>query len=231
MLAAMRFLLLSSVLLAAVATTSPQPLRATPADGATPAGQSPASSQPAKPPGEIAKIRAADSYAIYSLLLPGQPFSSMAPNQTTRWAIAATTVNFNDMNPRIAPQGLLQPPPGNEKAFHQAVRDFEIRRFERLTLQPKFQVNHAYDLLSADQVAALRAAKSSPDPGSQLQSRFASYPGVTFFSEVYFDATQQAALVYMSNWCASLCAQGQWIYLEKRNGQWQRMSGITRPGA
>jgi hypothetical protein len=224
MLAAMRPVLLASLLLVAGSAVAPAAIHPQPPQ-ATSAGES------TKKPEDIAKIRAADSYAIYSLLLPGQPFSSMAPNQTTRWAIAATTVNFNDMNPRIAPQGLLKPPPGSEKAFQQAVRDFESRRFEHLTLEPRLQVNHAYDLLSADQVAALRAAKSSPDPGSQLQSRYASYPGVTFFSEVYFDAAQQAALVYMSNWCASLCAQGQWIYLEKRNGQWQRRSGITRPGA
>ena len=56
--------------------------------------------------------RTADSYAIYSMLMPGQPFSSMSPSQTTRWAIAESTVNISDMNPAVPPDGQLTPPPG-----------------------------------------------------------------------------------------------------------------------
>src|ERR1700743_2475338 len=60
--------------------------------------------------------RASDSYAIYSLLMPGVPFDGMSPDQASHFAVAGTTVNINDMNPAIPPEGQLQPPPGNEKA-------------------------------------------------------------------------------------------------------------------
>ena len=36
----------------------------------------------------------ADSYAIYSLLMPGVPFAGMSPNQAPHLAIAGTTVNI-----------------------------------------------------------------------------------------------------------------------------------------
>ncbi|MDQ1451001.1 MAG: hypothetical protein QOK38_867, partial [Acidobacteriaceae bacterium] len=78
--------------------------------------------------------RASDSYAIYSLLMPGVPFDSMSPEQASHFAIAGTTVNIDDMNPAIPPDGQLQPPPNNEKAFREAVQDFHTRRYERVQL-------------------------------------------------------------------------------------------------
>lgn len=175
--------------------------------------------------------RAADSYAIYSLLMPGWLFRNAAKGNATRWAIAKQTVTFAEMNPRIDPRGALKPPSGNEKGFHQAVQDFELHQNLRYTLQPKLSFGHAYDLLDAQQIHELREAKSSIAPDSRLQSRYAAYPGVTFFSAVYFSNDQKAALVYMNDWCGVLCSQSEWIFLEKKNDHWQRMSGITVPGA
>lgn len=182
-------------------------------------------------PYEISPSQAADTYVIYSLLIPGKLFDSAAREKTSRWAIAKQTVTFSEMNPRIDPRGALKPPPGNEKGFHQAVQDFELLKNMSFTLQPRLHLDRAYELLDAAQVRELREAKSSLAPDSQLQSRYAAYPGVTFFSAVYFSGDQDAALVYRNDWCGVLCNQGEWIYLEKKNGRWQRMSGITVPGA
>jgi hypothetical protein len=49
--------------------------------------------------------RAADSYAIYAVLIPGEPFKSLPPDQARQWAIADTTVSIADMNPAIPPDG------------------------------------------------------------------------------------------------------------------------------
>jgi hypothetical protein len=171
--------------------------------------------------------RAADSYAIYSLLMPGVPFDSMSPEQAPRLAIAATTVNINDMNPAIPPEGQLQPPPNNEKAFREAVQDFQTRRYERVQLEHQLKLDRPYTLLSADDVAELRNSLAGIDPGSQLKDKWAGYPGITYFSEVYFNTSRTAALVYMNNFCANLCANGQWIYLEKQDNQWVRRSGLN----
>jgi len=170
--------------------------------------------------------RAADSYAIYSLLMPGAPFDSMGSVQSQSWAIADTTVSITDMNPAIPPQGQLQAPDDHPKRFQEAVRDFETRKYQRLQLTDHFQLSQTHKLLNSSQVDELRRAKTAVDAGSDLQSKYAAYPGVTFFSEVYFNSNHGAALVYMNNWCANLCQQGQWIYLEKQNGSWVRRSGI-----
>jgi hypothetical protein len=170
--------------------------------------------------------RAADSYAIYSLLMPGAPFDSTGSVEAQQWAIADITVSISDMNPAIPPRGQLQPPEDHPKRFGEAARDFEARKYQRIQLADHFHLSQPYKLLNSSQVDELRRAKTAVDAGSDLQSRYAAYPGVTFFSEVYFSASHNAALVYMNNWCANLCQQGQWIYLEKQNGSWVRRSGI-----
>lgn len=175
--------------------------------------------------------RADDSYAIYSQLMPGDSFARMAPEMNAHWAIAEITVNENDRNPAIAPQTQLKPPPENPRGFEEAVQDYEAHKGLRIQLtKPPFHVDHDFSLLSPQQVDALRAAKSGPQVSSQAQARWAGYPGITFFSEVYFDSRHRAALVYMNNWCAHLCASGTWIYLEKHGGNWVRRSGVVAPG-
>lgn len=176
--------------------------------------------------------RAADSYAVYSLLMPGQPFDGMSPSQTSRWAIADSTVNITDMNPAVPPDGQLTPPPDNPKAFEEALQDYESRKYERFRLNSKrFKLSHPFALLNDEQVSELREARSSTTATSELKSRYTGYPGITFFSAVYFNHARTAALVFMNNWCANLCAAGQWVYLEKKGGHWVRRSGISRGGA
>lgn len=176
--------------------------------------------------------RADDSYAIYTQLMPGDEFARMAPDQNLHWAIAEITVNEQDRNPAIAPQTQLKPPPENPRGFREAVEDFETNKDLRIELtKPPFHLDHDFSLLTPQQVAELRAAKSAPQITSQAQAQWTGYPGITYFSEVYFDSRHRAALVYMNDWCAHLCSSGTWVYLEKHGGQWVRRSGIVVPGA
>ena len=158
--------------------------------------------------------RAEDSYAIYAALMPGPTLASLPAEQGATWAIAEVTVNEEDRSPRIPPQGQLKPPPENPKGFDEAVRDYEANRYTRIQLTKEaFHLEHAFALVRPE------------------RAKNAGYPGVTYFSEVYFDTKHRAALVYMNEWCANLCASGTWVYLEKHGGQWQRRSGIVAPGA
>lgn len=170
-------------------------------------------------PQPIPVERAVDSYAIYALLTPGAPADKIAPTQIHNWGLADTTVNITDMDPAVPPDGELKAPPENPRAFNEALRDFGMHRFQRFLLDadsshPKLTLS----LLNGQQVNNLR---QSPPVDS----------GITFFSGVYFNSTQNAALVYVNDWCANLCAAGQWVYLEKQNGQWVRRSGILAKGA
>jgi hypothetical protein len=169
--------------------------------------------------------RLQDSYEIYSLLLPGQLLRTMDSTQTQRWAIAGTTVSAADINPALAPEAALQPPREHPKLFQDAVQDYNARKNQRLSLMRNFQVDRPYVLLAPSEVAEFQSVRVSMNPSSTLKDKYNGIPGITYFSEVYFNPTRTGALVYMSDWCGNLCAQAEWIYLEKKNGQWVRRSG------
>lgn len=159
---------------------------------------------------------AADSYAIYSLLLPGGSLDMISPTKARSWAVADTTVNITDMNPAVPPGAQLKDPPDNKEAFEQALRDFKIRQYERFHLTASGFSGSKPDLIDQQRVQEIR------DSGQG---------GIVFFSAVYFNDNNTAALVFVNTWCAHLCSAGQWVYLEKQGGQWVRRSGLTVPGA
>ncbi len=166
-----------------------------------------------------------DIYAIYSLLMPGAVFANLGASQNQRWAIADTTVNIDDMNPKLAPDAALKPPDGNPQPFQEAIADFNARKYQRQTLTNNFHLNHPYTLLSPDEVNEFKVARGSATASTASQQKYSGYPGITYFSDVYFDSHRRAALVYQLDWCGNVCSQGEWIYLEKHNGRWVQRSG------
>jgi hypothetical protein len=174
-------------------------------------------------PAPVLPDRLPDSYQIYSLLMPGQVFTDMDSGQP--WAISNTTINEDDMNPKLAPEATLQPPEDNPGAFNEAVTDYNQRKKERLVLTRRFKLDRPYVLMGPADTAQLRATHTSMNATSDMQDTYGDYLGITYFSEVYFNVAQTAALVYILDWCGNLCSQSEWVYLEKQNGTWVRRSG------
>jgi hypothetical protein len=179
----------------------------------------------AKPTAANPPDRLPDTYLIYSMLMPGQVFTDMDSGQNQPWAISDTTISEDDMDPKLAPEAVLQPPADNPRDFREAVSDYNQRKKERLVLKRRFQLNRPYVLLPAADAAQFRASRSDPDASSDIQAAYGGYLGITYFSEVYFNIAQTAALVYILDWCGNLCSQADWVYLEKQNGVWVRRSG------
>ena len=188
---------------------------------ATSTALAPAQAKPAQPP--IAPDRQPDSYMIYSLLMPGQVFTDMDSGQP--WAISDTTVNEDDINPKLAPEATLQPPSDNAHSFREAVNDYNQRKKERMVLRRRFQLSRPYVLLPPGDTAEFKSSRTSMNDDSDMQAKYGDYLGITYFSEVYFNTAQTAALVYILDWCGNLCSQAEWVYLEKQNGVWVRRSG------
>src|ERR1700691_5142723 len=118
-------------------------------------------------PTPVAPDRLPDSYQIYSLLMPGQVFTDMDQNQP--WAISDTTVNEDDMDPKLAPEATLQPPCDNVRAFKEAVSDYNQRKKERMALTHRFQLSRPYILLKPGDAAQFREAKTSLNATSDIQ--------------------------------------------------------------
>jgi hypothetical protein len=179
----------------------------------------------AKPIAANPPDRLPDTYLIYSMLMPGQVFTDMDSGQNQPWAISDTTVNEDDMDPKLAPEAVLQPPTDNPRDFREAVGDYNQRKKERLVLKRRFDLDRTYVLLPAADATQFRASRTDPEASSDMQAAYGGYLGITYFSEVYFNIAQTAALVYILDWCGNLCSQADWVYLEKQNGIWVRRSG------
>jgi hypothetical protein len=184
-----------------------------------------AQAKPAHP--DVPTDRAADTYLIYSLLMPGQVFKDMDSGQP--WAISDTTVNEDDLNPRLAPEATLQPPEDNAHSFREAVNDYNQRKKERFSLARRFRLDRTYVLLAPGQTSDFKASRTAVDSSTDMRDAYKGYVGITYFSEVYFNVPQTAALVYILDWCGNLCSQAEWVYLEKQNGVWVRRSGKAPP--
>jgi hypothetical protein len=182
----------------------------------------PAQTKPAPP-----QDRLSDAYLIYSLLMPGQVFVDMDSGQGQPWAISGITVNEDDMDPKLAPEAMLQPPDDNAHSFMEAVSDYNQRRKERLVLTRRFKLPRPYVLLKPAAVEQFKASRTSLNATSDVQATYGNYLGITYFSEVYFNTAQTAALVYILDWCGNLCGQAEWVYLEKQDGVWVRRSGTA----
>src|SRR5580698_9892999 len=141
-----------------------------------------AGAQPVATGMQMPPERVADSYAIYSLLMPGDTFSAMPAEQNQRWAIADTTVSIADMDPAVPPQGQLKAPPDNAKAFQHVLHDFETRKYQRVQLAQNFQVDHPYDMFNSAQINEFKNARTSINADSDEQEKYDGYPGVTYFS-------------------------------------------------
>jgi len=169
--------------------------------------------------------RLEDVYAIYSVLMPGTVFTNLGPVQNQRWAIADTTISIDDMNPALAPDATLKAPAGAARQFREALVDFNLRKHDHEPIIRGFKLDRPYTVLTSADAGEFRTARSHPSPGNAIAQKYAGYPGINYFSDVYFDSHRSAALVYMLDWCGTLCGQGEWIYLEKQNGQWVKRSG------
>ncbi|MGB8537358.1 MAG: hypothetical protein WCD57_13135 [Acidobacteriaceae bacterium] len=188
------------------------------------AGSTALASGQTEPAAPVAPDRLPDSYLIYAMLMPGQLFEALGSGTSQAWAIARSTVNEDDIDPKLAPDATLQPPDDNPNGFKEAVNDYNQRKKERLDLTRRLSLSQPYVLLSPNDVRQFKASRSV-NSTSELKSKYGDYVGITFFSEVYFNIAQTSALVYILDWCGHLCSQAEWIYLEKQDGVWVRRSG------
>ena len=192
--------------------------------------------KPQLPPIPMPQDRAADSYSIYSVLLP---VGELADPGWTRdlWLLSDTTVALVppdqpclaqeaegiDMNPHVA----VEPPADRRQDFAELLDDFDRRCHERIHLTSEaFNLVVPLRLLSQTEQEEFVRARFDPNAGMEgdlLTARYKGAPGLSMFSQVYFNAHHTMAMVYASGWCGGLCAQSYWQVLGVEDGSWKRL--------
>lgn len=178
--------------------------------------------------------RAANSYAIYSKLLPlGETAGARWPHEMFLVQDVTISVvpadhpcrpdphagpdsgNFDaGMNPHIA----VRPPTANVQDFKEILEDFDAHCHDRVRLETTgWKTSAPVRLMAPAEQKEFQVSRDRRDVGGKFAGAAALYG----FSEVYFNAHRTVALVYATHWCGNLCGQGFWVAFGLQEGEWK----------
>jgi hypothetical protein len=196
--------------------------------------------KPQLPPVPMPQDRAADSYRIYTVLLPVGELANPGWSRDM-WLLSDTTLSlvppdencltqYSDginMNPHVA----IEAPADRRQEFGELLDDFDRRCHERVQLTPEsFNLVVPLKLLNQDEQDEFIRTRFDPNSGREgdmLTARYRGAPGLSRFSEVYFNAHHTLAMVYANDWCGGLCAQSYWEVVGLEDGTWKRLNWRT----
>ena len=185
-------------------------------------------SAPEAKPGPMPQARIADSYAIYSRLLPGNQIE-WGDRPRSFWLVQETTTAVPLNNPcviggRINPHG-VRVPEERQAEFAEVLADYDAHCHDRYQLDgSKFRLRLPIRLLDKDAreryVTGVMHAPPRPD-------EFKGAAGMHSFTAVYFNRGQTLAMTEIGMYCGGLCGHRKWVVLEKKNDQWRVLPWVT----
>ncbi len=184
--------------------------------------------------------RAVDSYRIYSVLMPVGELARPGWSRVL-WLLSDTTVSLvapdrpcmgqDESGPTMNPHEAVEAPADRRQDLSEMLEDFDRRCHERLQLTPEaFTLVVPLRLLSAaeqDEFVRTRFDPYAGAEGDALTAKYRGAPGISRFSEVYFNSHHTVAMVYASGWCGGVCAQSYWEVLALQDGSWKRLGWRT----
>jgi hypothetical protein len=181
-------------------------------------------------PGPMPQDRIADSYAIYSQLLPGNQIEwGDAPR--TQWLVEDTTTAVPPDNPCMSgdPHQAITPPHERQADFAEVLADYDTHCHDRYQLDgSKLRLKLPVRLLDKDgRKRYVSGVSGYMPPGNDIMrapptpEQFKGAAGLHSFTAVYFNREQTLAMTKIGMYCGSLCGMWRWVVLEKKNGEWQ----------
>jgi hypothetical protein len=131
------------------------------------------------------------------------------------------------MNPHLA----IVAPADRQQDLSEMLEDFDRRCHERVQLtQESFNLVVPVRLLDRneqDSFVRLRFDPNAGLDGDLITAKYKGAPGLSRFSEVYFNAHHTLAMVYASGWCGGTCTQSYWRVMELGDGGWKQLQWRT----
>lgn len=194
-------------------------------------------SQQSKPPTPQPKPlpmpqdRVADSYDIYSQLLPGNqiewgnvPRSFWLMEDTTKAQPSDSSCATGGMNPHQA----ILAPEERQAEFAEVLADFDAHCHDRYLLDAsKFHLKLPVRLLDEEgrkryvsHVMNFMPPRNNIMQAPPTPDEFKGAAGMHSFTAVYFNHAHTLAMTEIGMYCGGLCGNWRWVVLEHKNGQW-----------
>ncbi|GAA3756459.1 hypothetical protein GCM10022270_13860 [Terriglobus aquaticus] len=182
---------------------------------------------------------AADSYAIYSQLLPSSQIEwSDVPRDfwllegtTTALPLESSCATGGSMNPHVA----IKAPDAQKANFDEVLADFDRRCHERYQLDAA-QIHTRLPVHLLDQDAQRRySAKVSgfmPPANNVMQApptphEFKGAAGMHSFTAVYFNQAHTLAMTQFGMYCGGLCGNWTWVVLQRASTGWTVLPWVS----
>jgi hypothetical protein len=157
----------------------------------------------------------AEAYQIYSLLLPHEESYGFGKGTLViQEDTASHTLETACFDPKSASR------------FKDALADYSCVQKRTWLLQRRFQIEKAYELVSSDTVNLLFKERGV-DGWQDFYKRYPDSGGFIILSAVGFNKAKTLAVVYTGSSCGGLCGSWRFHLLEKTNGKWKEVPGVT----
>jgi hypothetical protein len=200
--------------------------------------QQPKPSPPEFQPKPMPEDRIADSYAIYSQLLPGNEIEwGDAPR--SQWLVEDTTTAMPPDKPCVTgdmmnPHQAITAPQQRQEDFAEVLADYDAHCHDRYQLDAsKLQLKLPVRLLDEDARKRYVSGVSRYIPPSNdimrappTPEQFKGAAGMHSFTAVFFNRAHTLAMTEIRMYCGGLCGMSSWVVLEKKNGKWQTLPWV-----
>ncbi len=146
-----------------------------------------------------------EDYAVYSAILADHKYETkvMVVNDYTAHGLIADATNLNQEIPNL-----------NEET----ISGFQTANKEDKKLENNFTTNGRIIFLSEKEESKI--FRKNQDGWARFYKKYPKARGIVTFSRVGFNQERTQALVSVSYSCGGLCGQGNFIFLQMKEGKW-----------
>jgi hypothetical protein len=156
-----------------------------------------------------------EAYQVYSVLLPHEESYGFAKGTLV---IQKETVSHS------IESGCFDSKSASR--FRDALTDYSNMQMGKWLLQKNFRIEKSYDLVSSETINLL--FKERGVAGWQdFYHRYPNSGGFIIMSPVGFNKTKTLAVVYTGSSCSGLCGRWGFHLLEKSDGKWREVPGVS----
>ena len=155
----------------------------------------------------------AEAYQVYSALLPSEDAANSGKG--TLVIQQETLRGAEPSDPCLTPEAAAK--------FKDAVADYKQVNRKPWLLQRQFQIAQPYELVSSDAIGKL----FKQGAWNGFYKRYPNSGGYLTLSGVGFNHDKTRAIVYSGTACGMLCGSWSWHLLEKINGKWKEVPGVS----
>jgi hypothetical protein len=154
-----------------------------------------------------------DAYQIYSVLLPRE--------ESYRFAESTLVIQQETEVSPHKPEECVTAAAADR--FKEAILDYASANGEKWLLQRGFHIEKPYQIVSTNDMKPI-----FKDGGwKAFYKHYKDSGGYIVMSAVGFNQEHNRAIVYMGSACGQICGQWQLHLLEKVEGQWKPVPGVT----